>query len=107
MVTCLRLVREASLWRRAQSSDWRRGLPRGRRARIDTDNILGSCGATLLWLGAPGSRRAQLGLETTMGLSEIMAEDSARIALPIAGEEPVDDKIRLPDVPRRGGGRRA
>jgi hypothetical protein len=42
-----------------------------------------------------------------MGLSEIMAEDSARIALPIAGEEPVDDKIRLPDVPWRGGGRRA
>jgi len=50
------------------------------------------------------------GWKLRMGLFEITAEDSARIAEamgvapPIAGREPADGNIRLPDLPRRGGG---
>jgi hypothetical protein len=51
------------------------------------------------------------GWKLRMGLFEIVTEDSARIAaamgvtLPVGNRDEADD--RLPDVPRRSGGRRA
>jgi len=58
-------------------------------------------------------RKHNWGWKLRMGLFETTDQDSAQIAqamnvtLPIAIEESADANTRLPDLPRRSGGRRA
>jgi hypothetical protein len=81
--------------------------------RRDVDYLPAQAVSILPLLEELDLARGNWGWKLRLGLVEITAEDSARIAqamqvtLPHGAQETADVDIRLPDVPRRGGRRGA